>query len=186
MKLLSLIAIFIVSIESKSAIGSSQTSKTGNAASVTAAAAQEESARKASSEKSSSEKSSYREAAPHTVSSEKKKSKSFQIENQAKRAKLLIFVVDNQLTFQIQANEGLALSFDAPWSLKLKPGLGTEFKTNHLSRRDFETSLPGFKVETIKNFSKMQFEYDLTAFICLADKSQCFREVLTGTAKIGT
>lgn len=171
MKSFSLLSIFFVLLESKIAMGSENTvPKTGY----------DKTAPKTTPQLSSVP------AARETGLAEKKKSQPLRFEAQGKRAKLLISMVETQLTFQVEAFEGLALSFDAPWALKLKPGQGSELKATQLSRKDFETSIPGFKVESLKKSSQLQFDYDLTAFICLADKTQCFREVLKGAAKIGS
>jgi len=109
----------------------------------------------------------------------------FHFEAKGKWATVIISEHPKEFQFQVRANEGLSVSVDAPWNLKISEISGIKFQRTQFEKKDFDPSLPGFEAESQKSEGPIKFVYSLTAFICLADKTQCYREVLKGNAQSG-
>ena len=86
------------------------------------------------------------------------------------------------LTFKVEPNTGMNITLDAPWKLALE-AKDLSFAKTSLAKSDMDTALPGFVVKTMAKpaASQGQLKYTLTAFICTKEKTQCYREVHTGT-----
>jgi hypothetical protein len=89
-----------------------------------------------------------------------------------------------EFTFKVIANEGHAVTFDAPWKLDLKKHDGLAFDKAALNKADMDEKIPGWKVKTSAKPANAQgeMEYQLVAFICTTNKTQCYREVHKGKA----
>ena len=86
--------------------------------------------------------------------------------------------------FKIVPNDGMVVTFDAPWKLDIKDKDGLAvFEKASLGKPDMDEKLPGFIVTSKPNAgSKGKLEYTLVAFICTKDKTACYREVHKGAA----
>lgn len=80
------------------------------------------------------------------------------------------------------ASQDLKLNMDAPWRLQVKAKDAAVFPKTNLQKADFDSNLPGFVLQTGKLAlkEKMTVPYELTAFTCTKDRSQCFRELIKG------
>lgn len=87
-----------------------------------------------------------------------------------------------EFTFKVVASDGHTVTFDAPWKLDLKKHEGLTFETAALNKTTMDEKLPGWKVKTTAQPAAGQgdLEYQLIAFICTTDKTQCYREVHKG------
>ncbi len=103
------------------------------------------------------------------------------------------------LVFKIEPNKDLAISPDAPWSVKLTNVSHLSPETLSLTKKDFDLKIPGFKIplETPQGKEKSgagkaggktptpsSFDYTLTAFVCTVDKTKCYRDVIKGRAEL--
>ncbi|MEI8027232.1 MAG: hypothetical protein WCI18_12870 [Pseudomonadota bacterium] len=103
------------------------------------------------------------------------------------------------LVFKIEPHKDLAISPDAPWSVKLSHVNNLSPETLTLAKKDFDPKIPGFKIAlgiaqdnekhgTAKVGDKKSipssFDYTLTAFVCTVDKTKCFRDVIKGRAEL--
>jgi hypothetical protein len=120
----------------------------------------------------------------------------------APNSKLIIEQNEGQLVFKIEPNKDLAISTDAPWSVKISNVQNLAPAPLSLSRKDFDATIPGFKIPLAKNEEKLSgqdksrtagtktknpgrssFTYQMKAFICTIDKKQCFKDVFDGKAE---
>lgn len=103
------------------------------------------------------------------------------------------------LVFKIEPHKDLAISPDAPWSVKLANVNNLSPETLNLAKKNFDLKIPGFKIAlgTAQNKEKhgtakdgdkkpipSSFDYTLTAFVCTVDKTKCFRDVIKGRAEL--
>ena len=88
------------------------------------------------------------------------------------------------LTFKVKPHDGMTATMDAPWKLEVEDK-DLVFSKNPLVRSDVDASLPGFvlKATTQPTHTKGLLKYTLTSFICTKEKTQCYREVHSGTFK---
>ena len=87
-----------------------------------------------------------------------------------------------EFQFKIVPNEKMVATFDAPWKFEIKKHDGLDFKATKFKKTDMDEKLPGFTVATTAApaSAKGELEYKLTAFICTASKTHCYREVHKG------
>lgn len=87
---------------------------------------------------------------------------------------------EKQFTVKITAKEGMAVNFEAPWKLEVKDHDGLALAKTSFVKADMDEKLPGFVVQGKTEKPSGSFDYNLTAFVCTKDKTQCFREVHKG------
>lgn len=83
------------------------------------------------------------------------------------------------MTFKLVPSENMVINMDGPWKLEVKKADGLEFSNNKLLKAEMQQSIPGFVAET-KTAPKAKsgkIDYQMIAFVCSKDKSQCFRDV---------
>ncbi len=80
------------------------------------------------------------------------------------------------------ANKELKLNLEAPWRLQVKSNDPAVFPKTKLEKTDLDPKLPGFALKTasLSLKDKMTVPYEMTAFTCTKDRSQCFRELIKG------
>jgi hypothetical protein len=86
------------------------------------------------------------------------------------------------LTFKVVPQTGMTVTADAPWKLEIEaPDL--PLVKNPLGKGDLREGLPGFVVETQERPKTKdgELKYKLTSFICTKEKTQCYRDVHTGS-----
>lgn len=90
-----------------------------------------------------------------------------------------------ELTFKtLPANE-LAINKDGPWKLEILDSGKLKFEKKEYKRGDWKEDIAGFTAISSPAKTKSEkIKYKLIAFICTKDKSQCFREVVEGTASV--
>jgi len=83
-----------------------------------------------------------------------------------------------ELQFKVKPADGMLLTFEAPWSLKLEAVEGVKSEKTRFSKKDMSESLPGFTVETrpVSGSKSGKVDYKIVTFACTKDKKQCFRE----------
>jgi hypothetical protein len=85
------------------------------------------------------------------------------------------------LTFKVVPQNNLVVNDEGPWALNLAPSQDFAKKIEKVkyTKSDFDFKIPGIKI-AIPTPEKAQedLEYSLTAFICTADKTRCYREVI--------
>jgi hypothetical protein len=83
-----------------------------------------------------------------------------------------------EFQFQIVANKGMKITFDAPWELSIKKHKGLKLDSDRLKVKALDKKIPGFIVKSEK-ITQMngEIEFKLVSFICTSDKTRCFREV---------
>lgn len=93
-------------------------------------------------------------------------------------------VEKNQATvkFKVASNGPLKLNFSAPWHLKFTDT--TVFEKADYSAANFSKELPGFVLVSKQVSKTSSIPYELTAYSCTSDASQCFRDVLKGEVQI--
>jgi hypothetical protein len=86
------------------------------------------------------------------------------------------------VVFKVEPNKGMNITLDAPWKLDVE-AKDLSFAKTTLAKSDMDTALPGFILKTVAKpaASQGQLKYTLTSFICTKEKTQCYREVHTGT-----
>ncbi len=89
------------------------------------------------------------------------------------------------LQFKIQANKGMMLTHQAPWSLSLTnfKSLKLEQKDGKYTSRDYDKNLPGFVIKTKISGSSGSIDYSMRAFVCTEDKTLCYPQSHKGTVK---
>ena len=88
------------------------------------------------------------------------------------------------LSFKVSPLDKLhKLNLEAPWRLKLGEQLSKSFAKTTYTQADFKKDLPGYailsQVSADKDLLKT-IPYELTAYTCTKDGSQCFHEFLKG------
>jgi hypothetical protein len=87
-----------------------------------------------------------------------------------------------QLSFLVEPTSGLHINLDGPWHLELKDAAGLPLAKTSFGKADMDAKLPGFVVSTQAKPSQPagDVNYELVAFICTNDQTQCYRDVLKG------
>ena len=83
----------------------------------------------------------------------------------------------------IQPDENMKINQDGPWKLEISNLEKANAAKTKLVKEDMNFSLPGFKLSLNGAQAGGKCDYKLTAFVCTKDKSQCFRDVHTGSLK---
>lgn len=87
------------------------------------------------------------------------------------------------LTFKVSPASGLHINMEGPWTLEIKNPTGLSMAKTTFRKTDMDEKIPGFAVTGAKPEAPHgSFDYQLTAFVCTNDKTQCYRDVLTGKA----
>lgn len=90
-----------------------------------------------------------------------------------------------ELTFKTLPANDLAINKDGPWKLEILNSGKLKFEKKEYKRGDWKEDIAGFTVISSPAKTKSEkIKYKLIAFICTKDKSQCFREVVEGTASV--
>lgn len=84
-----------------------------------------------------------------------------------------------KVSFKVSSSSPLKLNLEAPWKLKLGEKSSELFEKTLYTKADFQTQVPGFVIHT-KKVSQDNVSYELTAYSCTSDGSQCFHDVLKG------
>ena len=88
------------------------------------------------------------------------------------------------LDFVVEPQSALHINDEGPWRLELAAvPAPLKLTKSTWDRSDFDAKLPGFKVrgEALGAAPVSgKVAYKLTAFVCTNDKTQCYRDVLTG------
>jgi hypothetical protein len=87
------------------------------------------------------------------------------------------------LTFKVVPKTGMKINLEGPWKLELKDAADLPLAKTTLVRADLDEGMTGYTVTTTAKPAKTEgtVNYSLTSFICTTDKTQCYREVHTGT-----
>ena len=87
--------------------------------------------------------------------------------------------------FKVNPAHGLHINMEGPWKLELTDTAGLAFAKTTLTKGEMDEKLPGFTIKTagLPQAKSGDVGYKLTAFVCTDDKTQCFRDVLSG--KVG-
>lgn len=85
-------------------------------------------------------------------------------------------------SFKVKPHAGMTVTLEAPWKLVVEDNDLT-FPKNTLDKAEMNGTLPGFVVSAAVKPTKTKgtLKYTLTSFICTAAKTQCYREIHTGT-----
>lgn len=90
-----------------------------------------------------------------------------------------------ELTFKTIPTGDLAINSEGPWKLQLISSGKLKFNKKEFKRAEWKEDIAGFTAVSSPAKTKSEkIQYKLTAFICTKDKSQCFREVIEGTANV--
>lgn len=89
------------------------------------------------------------------------------------------------LQFKIEANKGMQLTHDAPWSITLSNfgKLELEQKDGKFVSRAYDKSLPGFTIKTKASGSTGTLDYKMRAFVCTEDKTLCYPQSHAGSVQ---
>jgi hypothetical protein len=79
--------------------------------------------------------------------------------------------------------KGLVINNDGPWKLTVENAQG--FTVTNKTSTNYSDKTPGIvtleaKADAKAKSKKHSFDYQFTTFVCTADKSMCYREVLKG------
>ncbi len=90
------------------------------------------------------------------------------------------------IQFKIQTSKDLKLNLEAPWKLKLADPAAKAFAKATFSKADFDTKLPGYTVvsRVKKNELPASLSYELTAYVCSHDGTQCYHDVVKDEIKV--
>lgn len=90
------------------------------------------------------------------------------------------------LTFATVPSEGLKINDEGPWKLEIKSSKGAQVSTKEFKRSDWKESIAGFEVPITpeKNAKEAEISYKMITFVCTAEKTMCYREVVEDTAKV--
>ncbi len=85
----------------------------------------------------------------------------------------------------VKPDPGMMLTQEGPWQLTLSntQGLKLETKDGKFVSKDFQESIPGFKVQAPleANAQAGKLDYTVKAFVCTVDKKQCFPQQHKGS-----
>lgn len=96
----------------------------------------------------------------------------------------------NPGTFSVQfktiAGNGLKINAEGPWKLDIKSATGLKFEKSEFKRDAWIESAAGFTAlgTNVGKAATADITYKLTAFVCTADKSMCYREVVENQATV--
>lgn len=83
-----------------------------------------------------------------------------------------------QLQFVVVPNEGLKLSFEAPWKLELSEAQNLQLTKTNFAKDDIDQKHGAFKTAVeLKPEKPQSLKYKLIAFICTKDATRCYRDV---------
>ncbi len=89
------------------------------------------------------------------------------------------------MRFVVQPDEGIAVNSDGPWLLSITKveGLKLEMKDGKFESKAYDEKIPGFEVkaETLPDAKEVKVDYTMRAFVCTADKKQCYQDQHKGT-----
>lgn len=100
-----------------------------------------------------------------------------------KHSKLEKQIQDSNIVLKVVPEKGMQLTYDAPWSLKLKNQTNVTFEKLRLGKDDLDQKNGAFKFTASQTNQKWDADYELTAFICTKDKTRCYRETHKGSFK---
>lgn len=88
-----------------------------------------------------------------------------------------------RLVFAVRPASGLHINLEGPWALTLKnPSGGVSLAKTGWTKADLDDKLPGFvaQASVTPQTNTGDVDYDLVAFVCTDDKTQCYRDVHHG------
>lgn len=86
----------------------------------------------------------------------------------------------NTINIKAIPNEGLKITYDAPWSLKFKNVKGVELEKNSMKKDELNTSDASYNIKFSPASKDWNADFEFVSFVCTEDKTKCYREVHKG------